>query len=88
MAFTAWLTQRVSLAATGIIIVIILHVLTCLITFTYIIHISVDLDSITNTLERQSYEIQIREFGQTPKQLFTSPHPTRNVRMYLCEDHM
>jgi WD40 repeat protein len=28
-------------------------------------------------LERRSIEVQIREFGQCPKQLWTSPHPAR-----------
>lgn len=28
-------------------------------------------------MERKSIEAQINEFGQTPRQLFTSPHPSR-----------
>ncbi|XP_048576936.1 protein FAN isoform X2 [Nematostella vectensis] len=40
---------------------------------------AVDLDSITDPNERASLESQILEFGQTPKQLFTSPHPQRLV---------
>ncbi|XP_028392732.1 protein FAN-like isoform X2 [Dendronephthya gigantea] len=39
---------------------------------------AVDLDSITDPNERASLESQILEFGQTPKQLFTSPHPRRS----------
>lgn len=38
---------------------------------------AVDLDSITDPNERASLESQILEFGQTPKQLFASPHPKR-----------
>lgn len=32
--------------------------------------------------ERASLEAQILEFGQTPKQLFTSPHPQKLVKFY------
>ena len=39
---------------------------------------SVDLDKIQDLEERYALEIQIGEFGQVPKQLFTSPHPQRN----------
>ncbi|XP_064610940.1 LOW QUALITY PROTEIN: protein FAN-like [Liolophura sinensis] len=38
---------------------------------------AVDMDSIIDLNERASLEIQIMEFGQTPKQLFTTPHPQR-----------
>jgi len=38
---------------------------------------SVDIDSITDVRERAAIESQIQEFGQTPKQLFLSPHPSR-----------
>lgn len=38
---------------------------------------AIDLDSIENENERKCYEAQILEFGQTPKQLFTKPHPKR-----------
>ena len=40
---------------------------------------AVDLDQITDPEERRSYEAQIYEFGQTPKQLFFDPHPQRKV---------
>lgn len=39
---------------------------------------AVDLDGIPDPNERASMEIQIMEFGQTPKQLFTMPHPQRH----------
>ena len=39
---------------------------------------SVDLEKIQDLEERYALEIQIGEFGQVPKQLFTSPHPQRN----------
>ncbi|CAL1532355.1 unnamed protein product [Lymnaea stagnalis] len=38
---------------------------------------AIDLDSIQDEAERRSLETQIMEFGQTPKQLFKSPHPQR-----------
>ncbi|XP_048732353.2 protein FAN-like [Ostrea edulis] len=37
----------------------------------------VDLEKIEDPNERARIEIQIMEFGQTPKQLFTKPHPPR-----------
>ena len=37
------------------------------------------LSSITDETKRVAIEAHIREFGQTPKQLFTYPHPVRNV---------
>ncbi|GFS54697.1 protein FAN [Nephila pilipes] len=40
---------------------------------------AVDLDSINDVNERYSLEVQIMEFGQIPKQLFTKPHPQRRV---------
>lgn len=36
-----------------------------------------DLDHITNHEERAATELQIREFGQTPRRLFALPHPRR-----------
>ena len=36
-----------------------------------------DLDSIVDLEKRYALELQICEFGQVPKQLFTSPHPQR-----------
>eukprot|EP01028_Stygiella_incarcerata_P004535 TRINITY_DN19_c0_g1_i2.p1 TRINITY_DN19_c0_g1~~TRINITY_DN19_c0_g1_i2.p1 ORF type:complete len:1073 (-),score=250.53 TRINITY_DN19_c0_g1_i2:2522-5542(-) len=40
---------------------------------------AVDIESIDDPIERESIEMQIREFGQTPSQLFESPHPRRRV---------
>eukprot|EP01017_Pseudomicrothorax_dubius_P044670 TRINITY_DN7572_c0_g3_i1.p1 TRINITY_DN7572_c0_g3~~TRINITY_DN7572_c0_g3_i1.p1 ORF type:complete len:822 (+),score=154.42 TRINITY_DN7572_c0_g3_i1:59-2524(+) len=37
----------------------------------------VDLDSVTDQIERKGLRVQINEFGQTPKQLFRIPHPSR-----------
>jgi len=37
----------------------------------------VDLDAIKDPVERASIEEQIKNFGQTPSQLFTKPHPQR-----------
>ena len=36
---------------------------------------NVKLDEWTNEFERTALEIQIQGFGQTPKQIFTDPHP-------------
>ena len=38
---------------------------------------AVDMEHITDPVQRQSYQDQIREFGQTPSRLFTAPHPQR-----------
>eukprot|EP01132_Coremiostelium_polycephalum_P008629 gene8629-10620_t len=38
---------------------------------------AVDIESITDPFERQGLEAQINEFGQTPKQIFKTPHPQR-----------
>ena len=39
---------------------------------------AVDLENIEDPRERSSIEDQISEFGQTPKQIFKEPHPSRN----------
>ncbi|CAH0481777.1 unnamed protein product [Peronospora belbahrii] len=39
---------------------------------------SVDLQAIEDPIQRCSVESQIQEFGQTPKLLFSTPHPCRN----------
>ena len=36
-----------------------------------------DLGSIRDTTIRHTYEIQIQEFGQIPRQIFNHPHPPR-----------
>ena len=33
---------------------------------------------IKDDIEKRALEIQIQEFGQTPRQLFKIPHPSRN----------
>ncbi|KAM9976678.1 hypothetical protein ACTFIR_010522 [Dictyostelium discoideum] len=38
---------------------------------------SIDIESITNPFEREGMEAQINEFGQTPRQIFKTPHPQR-----------
>ena len=38
---------------------------------------AIDLEKIADPSERDAIEAQITEFGQTPKQLFTIPHPQR-----------
>uniref|UniRef100_A0A131YA21 Putative neutral sphingomyelinase n-smase activation associated factor fan n=1 Tax=Ixodes ricinus TaxID=34613 RepID=A0A131YA21_IXORI len=38
---------------------------------------SIDLDHITDIHERHSLEVQIMEFGQTPRCIFSKPHPQR-----------
>ncbi|KIK43894.1 hypothetical protein CY34DRAFT_788831 [Suillus luteus UH-Slu-Lm8-n1] len=44
---------------------------------------AIDLDKITDDLERQATVGIIHNFGQTPKKLFTSPHPPRNLEGLL-----
>ncbi|KAG3026053.1 hypothetical protein PC121_g4789 [Phytophthora cactorum] len=39
---------------------------------------SVDLETIDDPVQKSSLESQIQEFGQTPKLLFSTPHPSRN----------
>lgn len=39
---------------------------------------AVDLEKVSNPVERAAIEAQISEFGQTPKQIFAGPHPSRN----------
>ncbi|KAJ9074230.1 hypothetical protein DSO57_1008753 [Entomophthora muscae] len=54
---------------------------------------AVDLDAISDPLERRSIQEQIYHFGQTPTQLLTSPHPQRRPRptlpprIYHCDPH-
>lgn len=38
---------------------------------------SVDVEKLTDSVKRKAIEVQIQEFGQTPKQLFDGPHPAR-----------
>ncbi|OAD54426.1 Protein FAN [Eufriesea mexicana] len=40
---------------------------------------AVDLDTIQDINDRHGLEIQIMEFGQIPKQIFTLPHPKRSA---------
>ena len=50
---------------------------------------SVDLEQEKDARRRAALEIQIQEFGQTPKQLFAVPHPARNAihaPVVLCQD--
>ena len=39
----------------------------------------VDIDAINDPLEKESIEVSIAEFGQCPRQIFSSPHPRRLV---------
>lgn len=42
---------------------------------------AIDIEKIEDPVERNAYEMQIREFGQTPTQLFTSPHPPKRATL-------
>ncbi|XP_031833417.1 protein FAN isoform X2 [Nomia melanderi] len=42
---------------------------------------AVDLDTIRDANDRHGLEVQIMEFGQIPKQIFTLPHPKRSVSL-------
>ncbi|KAG2357108.1 hypothetical protein BDR07DRAFT_1421270 [Suillus spraguei] len=44
---------------------------------------AIDLDKIDDDLERKATVGIIHNFGQTPKKLFTSPHPPRNLEGFL-----
>ena len=46
---------------------------------------SVDIETVTDPVEKCSLEAQIQEFGQTPKQLFASAHPSRDSNLSLVE---
>jgi hypothetical protein len=41
---------------------------------------AVDIDSVTDPLERDAVITQINSYGQTPKQLFKKPHPQRSKK--------
>ena len=48
-----------------------------------------DIEKITDPVMRSALEAQINEFGQTPKQLFTTPHPkkiSKSLRRSQIED--
>jgi hypothetical protein len=47
---------------------------------------AVDVESIDDPIERAGIEAQISEFGQTPKQLFTQPHPQRFTKLPVPSD--
>ena len=36
-----------------------------------------DLEKVSDPEERKAYETHVREFGQTPRQLFTKLHPKK-----------
>lgn len=44
---------------------------------------AVDLDTVKDANARHALEIQISEFGQIPKQLFTRPHVSRDTESSL-----
>ncbi|EIW75538.1 beach-domain-containing protein [Coniophora puteana RWD-64-598 SS2] len=44
---------------------------------------SIDIDAITDELEREATVGIIHNFGQTPRKLFTTPHPSRNLQGLL-----
>lgn len=39
---------------------------------------AIDIEDVTDPRKRNAIEIQIQEFGQTPRQLFVGPHPKRD----------
>jgi hypothetical protein len=43
---------------------------------------AVDIDKILDPIDRRSIEDQIHHFGQTPSQLFVTPHPPRKIRKF------
>lgn len=47
---------------------------------------AIDLDSIKDRNQRHASEVQIMEFGQIPKQIFTVPHPQRLLKPALLQE--
>lgn len=47
---------------------------------------AVDLDSIKDLNRRHALEVQIMEFGQIPKQVFTIAHPQRILKPVLLRE--
>lgn len=48
---------------------------------------AIDLDTIKDINDRHGLEVQIMEFGQIPKQIFTLPHPKRFIAGdFLCSE--
>ena len=41
----------------------------------------INLDQLSDPVQRAALEVQITEFGQTPKQLFTALHPQRFTKI-------
>jgi len=46
---------------------------------------AVDIDKVTDQVERDAIITQINSYGQTPKQLFRKPHPARNKSLIRPE---
>ena len=44
-----------------------------------------DIEQIADLTQKRAIEIQISEFGQTPKQLFKIPHPPRSSSVLITE---
>eukprot|EP01126_Amoeba_proteus_P000445 TRINITY_DN10126_c0_g4_i2.p1 TRINITY_DN10126_c0_g4~~TRINITY_DN10126_c0_g4_i2.p1 ORF type:complete len:976 (-),score=197.01 TRINITY_DN10126_c0_g4_i2:134-3061(-) len=38
---------------------------------------TIEIENVKDPIEKEAIKVQIAEFGQTPKQIFTSPHPHR-----------
>ena len=52
---------------------------TCLIGAFHMHLLPLSTPSVRDPEELAAIELQIKEFGQTPKQLFTKPHPRKTV---------
>jgi len=51
----------------------------------------VDFEKLTDPIERNAMEVQVSEFGQTPKQLFKKLHPqkfSKSIPKSLCSDEV
>lgn len=46
------------------------------------------MDTIRDINDRHGLEVQIMEFGQIPKQIFTLPHPRRMQKMFLPNESL
>ena len=49
---------------------------------------AINLEKIADPVEKEAVLVQINEFGQTPKQLFTTPHPKRFSPVRFSSSHL
>ena len=47
---------------------------------------NIKIDLVSDPFERRALKVQINEYGQIPKQLFTEPHPVRKQKQKIPKD--